>query len=577
MGSIILQSVVFFFLSALLVFDFIWVLLKTPLVYFFKDKPGVRKIHQRTIPRAGGLCIAGSFLLVLCLWNYCAPENLPHLSPSLYELCLFVTLCIVAVGFFDDTVSFIIVNKAKFLLEIFIAAEIVFFFKIQFPEVNLFGFTITNKALLAGMSIFWIVAVANAMNIIDGIDGLAGMVALIAFSTVGILMVQAHAAGLVIICIFLCGGIVGFLFHNVSPARVFLGDTGSLFLGMLLALLLILLVSSSPIKFSVSTALLIAGFPLLDVSVAMGRRAVRSRLAGRGWLQSLRAMSVADSEHIHHRLVYRGLNHTQATLIISILYTSMCATAVLIYFYSESKYYLVSYMGVVVVCFLYELNFFDRFLGFARRRLHRKNRFRLYRIGVVDADSVLHHALINYRQRIFSIEFISRQEIETGPLHPREPLQPVINVDQQFLMSTDWGGDTRQFSKPAFVSHDSAGIMGAVADGGAMYRDFTAEGTAMAYSVLLINCRKGEENDQKLALGRRLLNEKSYTIIIATEDVPEGAFAKGSSQRQIFFLKKPFYVPVLFSDLYRLTERSIDTGELVTIVKDLEVLRTFKG
>lgn len=436
-NSIVLITAFFFCLSILLVFDFIWLLLITPLVYFFKDKPGTRKIHQRTIPRAGGICILVSFCIVLLIWNFSGYSGFPLLSPLFFNVCLIVAFGIFMVGFFDDTTSFTILNKAKFILEFIIAAEVVLLFGIQFPEINFFGLVVLkNKLLLTLFSIFWMVGVANALNIIDGIDGLAGTFSCISFATIALLALHAHAADVAVLCVIIIGCVIGFLMHNISPARVFLGDTGSLFLGMLLSLFLMYMVSQPKEPFSINTAFLIAGFPIIDVAVAMGRRFFKAILEGRGWYQCIRATTVADTEHTHHRLIYRGLNHTQATLIIATLSAALCITAIHINLFGDFKYALVGYMVVVVFSFLYELNFFDRFIFYFKVALLKKTEKYPYRIGIVDADPILHHALIHFPQRKFRFEFISRNEINIKDTVPQFEFQPAINPSEQFLVSS---------------------------------------------------------------------------------------------------------------------------------------------
>ncbi len=586
---IVSNTALLFAVSMVGVFFLTWVLLKTPLVFFFKDKPGVRKIHQRTVPRAGGICIAVCFFIMLFVWHYLMPDAFPRLSFRFREACIFITFCIVAIGFFDDAVSFDIKNKAKFFLEILIAIEIIYFFGIQFTEIRIAHFVVSDKWVLAALSVLWMVGLSNAINIIDGIDGLAGSVALISFVTLAALFWHVQAIPMVILCIILMGAIVGFLFHNVSPARVFLGDTGSLFFGMMLSMLLMFLVSSPAMSFSILTVFLVAGFPILDVSIAMGRRFFKALFSGKGPYQSLRSMTVADSEHSHHRLVYFGLNHTQATLVLSIFSATLCLAAILIHFFSGFKFVVLAYVGVVIAWFLYWLSFLDRFVIFFRNRLNRKNPDLMYRIGIVDADSILHHALISYPQREFIFEFVSGKELDDTAAGQPIQLHPVLNPDENFLTSTTWLDDTRQYSQAAIQamrpgrrsSNEKRGTAGerieAALPGQPENGDSPQANTGV-YRAVLINCCSLEEFDRKVNLCRRLLNELSCMIIMVVDQLPDNYSQTARSVlMQIVFIKKPFYVPILLKELYQLIKNGGNVRSSESFLKDTTILRIAEG
>jgi UDP-GlcNAc:undecaprenyl-phosphate/decaprenyl-phosphate GlcNAc-1-phosphate transferase len=576
---IIYNTVLLFAVSLVGVFVLTEVLLKTPLVFFFKDKPGIRKIHQQTVPRAGGICIAACFFIMIFVWNFLMPEGFPRLSFRFKEASIFITFCIVAIGFFDDAVSFDIKNKAKFFLEVLIALEIIFFFGIQFTEIRIANFVISNKWVLAGLSVLWMVGLSNAINIVDGIDGLAGSVTLITFATLAALFFHVQAIPMVILCVILMGAIAGFLLNNVSPARVFLGDTGSLFFGMMLSMLLMYLVSVPDMNFSILTIFLVAGFPILDVSIAMGRRFVKALATGKGLFKSLRAMTVADSEHTHHRLVYFGLNHTQATLVLSIFSATLCIAAILIHFFTGFKYFVLAYIGVIIIWFLYWLSFLDRSVNFFKDMINRNNPDRMYRIGVVDADSILHHALISYQQREFVFEFVSGKEIEDTAAGQAIQLHPVLHPDENFLTSTVWLDDTRQYTQAMIraMRPNRAGSRLKTA-GGKPENAASVPSNAGEYRAVLINCHGPEEFKRKVDLCKRLLNDLSCMIIMIIDQLPE----KYSSREravlmQIVFIKKPFYVPILLKELYQLIKNGGNIRNSESFLKDTTILRITEG
>jgi UDP-GlcNAc:undecaprenyl-phosphate/decaprenyl-phosphate GlcNAc-1-phosphate transferase len=585
-NSVFFIASFFFCLAVLLVFDSIWLLLKTPVVFLFKDKPGTRKIHQRAIPRAGGICIAITFCAMICLWNFFSFAGFPRLSPLFLDVCLVITIGIFLVGFFDDTTSFAIRNKAKFLLEFLIAAEVVLLFGIKFTEINFFGIIIIKDTiLLDAFSIFWMVGVANAFNIIDGIDGLAGTFAFISFVTVAVLAMHVQVVDVAILCVIIAGCIVGFLMHNVPPARVFLGDTGSLFLGMLLSLFLMYMVSQSKETFSIITAFLIAGFPILDVAVAIGRRFFREMLSGRGWIRSIRAITVADSEHTHHRLIYRGLNHMQATLIIATLSATLCVTAIYINLFEEFKYALVVYMLVVVFWFLYELNFFDRFIVYIRFILHQKIRKQPFKVGVVDADPILHHALIRFKQKKFSFDFISHQELESRDAIRQLRLQAVANANEQFFITATWARDTRKYSREminSVIKDWTKNASQETAQSGNVSVKKKSVSVQPAqnnrpHTAILINCRDKAEFGPKLALGQQLLEEIQCTIIMVSDQLPDAVTLPRHQQNEIIFIKRPFYVPVFFKELYMLARHRENRKPTGLFLENAVIMKKIAG
>jgi UDP-GlcNAc:undecaprenyl-phosphate GlcNAc-1-phosphate transferase len=141
------------------------------------------------------------------------------------------------------------------------------------------------------------------MNLIDGLDGLAGGVALVAVSTIFLISVHHVQPLMILFCAALAGAVVGFLFYNFNPASIFMGDTGSMFLGFVLATSSIKTGHKSSTAFAV--VLIILGFPILDTLLAMSRRALRGR-----------PIFHADREHIHHRLLALGLSQRQAVLLL---------------------------------------------------------------------------------------------------------------------------------------------------------------------------------------------------------------------------------------------------------------------
>jgi len=411
----LLLGAVVFAIAVLFSFLFSWVLLKSPLCAYFCDPPGNRKVHQRIIPRIGGVSIILAFILLLTLWRIFFYHLLPELDPSVMKAVVFATICICIIGVIDDIYLLLINNRAKFLLEILIAFEIAYLYGIHFTEINIFGHIIKLGIWGIPISMLWMVGITNAANIIDGIDGLASGVLAIGFIGVAILAANIGNFGIVALCLLLSGIIFGFLMHNIAPARAFLGDTGSLFLGMILSMLAIHVTNLPGSHSSFVVALLIAGFPILDVAAAMTRRFLKSLFAGYSFFQAMGRMGLADNEHIHHRLLYRGLGHAQTSFILHMISATFCAAAILISRIPvKFGLIVVLYLGVVVLTLLYRLNFLDRMVKWLTpvkpAPVMSEN---CQRIGVVQADPLLRHALASYKQPMFTFDFFSMKNALT--------------------------------------------------------------------------------------------------------------------------------------------------------------------
>ena len=295
-----------FLLSALVA------LLVTPLVTRFAhargwyDMPtGGRKIHARPIPRIGGVAVVTAFftpLLGLLIYTN-------RISGVLYaDMQMFAALCIgttaiVALGLFDDLRG--ATAKTKLVVQVLVAIGMwEAGFRIELLG-NPFGEPFVLGALSLPLTTLWMVGVVNALNLIDGLDGLASGTALMASI---VLFGVAFVDNAVLLCLLMAslgGALMGFLFYNFNPARVFLGDSGSMFLGFLLASVSLW----TQVKAATAAALLIPvialGLPILDTTLSFVRRLARGQSPFRG-----------DREHVHHRLLALGLSHRNAVVTL---------------------------------------------------------------------------------------------------------------------------------------------------------------------------------------------------------------------------------------------------------------------
>lgn len=271
------------------------------------DQPGERKIHTAPVPRLGGLAIFGAFHLGLLLGFVPLFGLAYHLRESAHQWFLHLfpsVLAILLVGVWDDIRP--LRPAVKFLGQLVAASlAIAGGCVIRLVEVPWVG-TVALGAWAVPATLLWILALTNAFNLIDGLDGLACGIGLISTGTLAAVAVLRQDSALALVCALLAGTLTGFLRHNFHPARIFMGDSGSQFLGFALALLSVTASHKSTAAMSVLVPLLAFGLPLLDTVLSVLRRSLRE--GG--------AVFQADRDHIHHRLLQLGFSHPRAVLVL---------------------------------------------------------------------------------------------------------------------------------------------------------------------------------------------------------------------------------------------------------------------
>ncbi|HEM6088583.1 TPA: undecaprenyl/decaprenyl-phosphate alpha-N-acetylglucosaminyl 1-phosphate transferase [Streptococcus suis] len=288
----------------------------TPLVRFlsFKvgavDNPNARRINKVPMPSAGGLAIFIAFTLA-ALWFL--PGIVTHVNFHGtyfdYILPLVVASTIIVVtGFIDDVKE---LTPAPKMLGIVIAASIIWFFtEFHFDSFKIpFGgpFIIFPTWLSFFLTVLWIVAITNAVNLIDGLDGLVSGVSIISLTTMGIVsyfFLHDSNIFLTLTIFILVAAIIGFLPYNYHPAIIYLGDTGALFIGFMIGVLSLQGLKNST-AVAVVTPMIILGVPITDTVMAI----IRRKLSGQ-------KISEADRMHLHHRLLSLGLTHRGTVLVI---------------------------------------------------------------------------------------------------------------------------------------------------------------------------------------------------------------------------------------------------------------------
>jgi UDP-GlcNAc:undecaprenyl-phosphate/decaprenyl-phosphate GlcNAc-1-phosphate transferase len=376
------------------------ILRNSSIVRFFGDLPNHRKVHQYVVPRIGGLGIILAFLAVLGI-RYFAPGELWPISGNYFSgALLFIALFLSLAGTLDDVrqVSF----KTKFAFQFAMAAGITLLLGHHFDTISVFGYRFELDGFGYAVTTFWIVAVMNAFNIIDGIDGLAGGVALCGFGAVAAMAYANGALYLLAMAIAFMGLTLGFLRFNLSSRdKVFLGDSGSQFLGAVLALFAIEVQVLPHSQHSVFVPLFIVGYPLFDIGVAMVRRFLKG--TSRGLRKRFTNMFLADNEHLHHRLVYLGLSHLQSGFLLVMVAGSISACAVLI-----SRMTIPGRIGVMAYLVISLFLILNR-LGYIGIRpwvtFPRMKSLPGHIVGVIEPDEVFFHSLQSFKQDKF--EFLS--------------------------------------------------------------------------------------------------------------------------------------------------------------------------
>jgi UDP-GlcNAc:undecaprenyl-phosphate/decaprenyl-phosphate GlcNAc-1-phosphate transferase len=269
------------------------------------DQPNYRKVHTRIMPRLGGLAIYFAFAVSFFLFVPMSTE----------ALGIFIGgTVIVITGALDD--KYQLSPKMKMLGQL-IASIIVIACGLEVDFINLpFDGQVYFQWLSIPITLFWLVGVTNAVNLIDGLDGLAAGVSGIAIMAT---MVMAFLMGntlALVLSIILLGAVIGFLFFNFHPAKIFMGDTGALFLGFNLAALSILgFKQVTVIAFLIP--ILILGVPLSDTCFAIIRRVVNKK-----------PISEPDKNHLHHCILSMGFSHRKTVLLIYFISACFALSAV---------------------------------------------------------------------------------------------------------------------------------------------------------------------------------------------------------------------------------------------------------
>ncbi|MEG6569988.1 MraY family glycosyltransferase [Thermoanaerobacterium thermosaccharolyticum] len=290
-----------------------------------KDK---RRVHKKPVPLIGGLAIYLGTILSILLFLPKSQTNLGIIAGS---------TIIVVLGIFDD--KYELKAKVKLLGQL-LASFVVVLSGVRIDWLtNPFGDGMINIGVFAiPLSIFWIVGITNAMNLIDGLDGLAAGIASISSGSLFVVSLLNGRYATALITAAVTGAALGFLPYNFNPAKIFMGDTGAMFLGFILSAVSIEGAVKSAAAIAIAVPILALGVPVFDTTFAIIRR-----------IANKKPIMEADKGHLHHRLLALGLTQKQAVFVMYGVSLFLGLSAILISFTNGAKGYIILIIAILAV------------------------------------------------------------------------------------------------------------------------------------------------------------------------------------------------------------------------------------
>ena len=296
------------------------------------DIPNERKVHKKPIPRLGGLGIYAGFLLGYMIFG----EQSIQMNAVLIG-----SIIIIITGIIDDLKP--IPARYKFFGQLVGAAVIPLYGGIILKDISAFGIYIDFGIIAYPVTILFIVAVINCINLIDGLDGLSAGISSIYFITIGIIAVLLHnSTGLdVILTFIMLGSTLGYLWHNFYPAKIFMGDSGSMFLGYIIAVIALLGFKNITLTSFIIPILLLA-IPIMDTLFAIIRRLINHKPIG-----------MPDKSHLHHQLL--NLKFSQRTTVLIIYLADILFAIASIIYALGNKMLGSNIYGIIIYIILFML------------------------------------------------------------------------------------------------------------------------------------------------------------------------------------------------------------------------------
>jgi UDP-GlcNAc:undecaprenyl-phosphate/decaprenyl-phosphate GlcNAc-1-phosphate transferase len=350
--EMILKAVVMVITTFIFVFVIIPYIINVAYHIKALDIPDERKIHDKPIPRLGGLGIFLGFLVGYMVFG----ENTIAMNSILIG-----SFIIVLTGVIDDIKP--LRASTKLIGQFASALVIVFYGNLLISDISAFNLSIHFGIFAYPLTLFFILGCINCINLIDGLDGLAGGVSSIYFVTIGIVTMLKGQEGLNFILIFIMlGSTLGFLVHNFNPASIFMGDSGSMFLGFMISVIALLGFKNVTLT-SLFIPLMLLAIPILDTLFAILRRLLKGE-----------EISKPDKFHIHHQFLNRNFSPKVTVLIIYVI-NSLFAIASIIYVIKGRAigYFVYAVLFIIVTLFVLKTNIVvdkDKFKLFKNKKLN---------------------------------------------------------------------------------------------------------------------------------------------------------------------------------------------------------------
>ncbi len=300
------------------------------------DKPNKRRVNKVPMPTMGGLAIFISFVFGYMLFADQMYEMIPIL---LGGVVLIIT------GILDGINPLPV--KTKLMCQITAALIVTIYGNMVITKIDGFGLLINFGIFSVPLTIIFILAMINSINLIDGLDGLASGVSAIFFLTISIIAIILNKLGGfdILLSLIMLGATTGFLVHNFYPAKIYLGDTGSMFLGYIIAIIAILGFKNVTLT-SFIVPILILGVPIFDTICAILRRIINKQ-----------SISIADKKHLHHQLLNMSYSHRTTVLIIYYINTLFALTSI-VYIIKNRVLGIFMYiiLFIIVIGFIFKTN-----------------------------------------------------------------------------------------------------------------------------------------------------------------------------------------------------------------------------
>jgi UDP-GlcNAc:undecaprenyl-phosphate GlcNAc-1-phosphate transferase len=295
---------------------------------------GRRKSHSQPVPRAGGVAVALAAMIAIAVAMGLAPPPAEEPSTWLVRGLAPAVGVLLVVGLIDDVLSLTGIYK---LVGQVLAVSILVAAGAQFDQVSLFGVMLPLGDFRIPFTLFFCLGAINAFNLIDGADGLASSIGAIVCTTLGVVTASRGDVPAALICFAVAGALVGFLRYNVPPARVYLGDTGSMLIGLVVAAVAIDCSIKQQAAFVLSVPIAICAIPILDATAALVRRVTTGQ-----------SVFTPDRGHLHHALLLRGWSVSMTVAFIAALAALTSFAALASYFTNNDLYALAVTAGVFI-------------------------------------------------------------------------------------------------------------------------------------------------------------------------------------------------------------------------------------